>query len=103
MTHETKAILNMLEKEEDLKFDLLDRITVRHLEDEEVFREAIIDLAFLLEDEIRSSAGHHFIDSSMWGDIVMPYIKEADYKEISELWLSRTRESRLRMQEKKNA
>ena len=84
----------MLEKEEDIKFDLLDRFAPRHLEDEEVFKDATEDLAFVLEDELRSNADHHFITISMWGDVVMPYIEAADYKEIASLWLQRIVEGR---------
>lgn len=73
MTRETKAILNMLENEEDIKFYILDRFAGRKIEDEEVFTDTASDLAFVLEDELRSNSRHHFIDISMWGEIVMPY------------------------------
>lgn len=94
MKKETEAILNMLNREEDLKFDILDRFVGRKIEDEEVFKEAIEDAAFALEDEVRASARLRFIDVSMWTDIVMPYIEKADYREISEIWLSSVRERR---------
>jgi len=94
MTRETEAILNMLEIEEDIKFDLLDRFVARDILSEEVFEDTVKDLAFFLEDELRASARHHYIDVSMWKDVVFPYIEEADYNEISTLWLSRIRDRR---------
>lgn len=88
----------MLNNEEDLKFDILDRFVGRTLEDEEVFRETIEDTAFVLEDEVRASARLRFIDVSMWSDIVMPFIEQADYREISKIWLSSVRERRSKAQ-----
>lgn len=102
MTRETKAILNMLENEEDIKFYILDRFAGRKIEDEEVFQDTASDLAFVLEDELRSNSRHHFIDISMWGEIVMPYIEKADYKQIAEIWLSRVKESRAKAKTNEN-
>ena len=94
MTKETEAILNMLNNEEDLKFDILDRYVGRSIEKEEVFASTVEDAAFSLEDEVRASARLRFIDASMWADIIMPYIEQADYKEIVGTWLSSVRERR---------
>ena len=94
MTRETKAILNMLEKDELIKDDVLDRHVHRNILDEEEFARTVSDLAFVLEDEVRASARHHFIESSMWAEIVMPYVIEADYTEIATLWLSKIRDRR---------
>lgn len=54
--------------------------------------ESIEDAAFTLEDEVRASARIRFLDSSMWSDIVMPYIEETDYREICLIWLSKIKE-----------
>ena len=94
MTRETKAILNMLERDELIKDDVLDRHVHRNILDEEEFVRTVSDLAFVLEDEVRASARHHFIESSMRAEIAMPYVIEADYKEIATLWLSKIRDRR---------
>lgn len=88
MSPVTEAVMNMLDREDDLKTDLLDRFLSRDILDPEIFTETAKDIAFFLEDEVRASASHHFIDISMWGDLVMPYIVEADYDEIARNWLS---------------
>lgn len=95
MNKETEAIFNMLNKEEDLKFDILDRVTERNILDEEIFNDAISDMAFYLEDEVRASMRLRFIDVSMWADIVMPVVESADYREISEIWLNSVRKRRI--------
>ena len=93
----------MLNKEEDLKFDVLDRFMDRDILDEEVFRDTVSELAFVTEDELRASARMRFLDISMWSDIIMPYIEDADYKEIANIWLSKTRESRIKTKENADA
>lgn len=103
MNKETEAILNMLDNEEDLKFDVLDRFLSRDILDEGTFKETVRDAAFTLEDEVRANARLRFIDVSMWSDIVMPYIENAEYDEIVRIWLGKTRESRLRKKEKADA
>lgn len=94
LSPETEAIMSMLDREEDLKTDLLDRFLSRNIHDRTIFEETAKDIAFFLEDEVRASASHHFIDISMWADIVMPYICEADYDAIARIWLSGVLESR---------
>ena len=94
MTRETEAVLNMLNEDDELKGDLLDRFTGRDLLDEEAYSSTVSELSFVLEDELRASASLHFINVSMWKELVMPYIENADYKEISDVWLSRIRDRR---------
>ena len=78
----------MPKKEEDHKDELLERMASKDVLDEKIFEEAVKKLAFLIEDELRADIRFHYIDSSMWRDIVMPFAETADYEEIARSWLT---------------
>ena len=104
MTKITKTVMNMLDIEEEIKYDVIDRFFLRNLLDEEDYKSTVEDLAFTLEDELRSQARFFLMDCTMWKEIVMPYVEEADYREIADKWLSRKKQLKLeQIKEESNA
>lgn len=83
---ETRTIAEILDAEQDHKYEVLDRFDTSDLTEEKI-KDLADDIAFLLEDELRADIRYHYIDVSMWEGIVMHYIERADFREIAVSWL----------------
>jgi hypothetical protein len=89
VSKETMLVAMMLDRDEDHKGDILDRFDLRGIPDEESRASLAAEIAFVLEDELRADIRFHFIDCSMWSDIIYPVIDNTDFVKIAETWLEK--------------
>ena len=85
---ETNTLFAILEWDRDHLTDIMERIPV-DLENEAEMSDAVGQMAFLLEDDLRADIRYHYIDVSIWAGLVLGVIEKADYRAISRYCLER--------------
>lgn len=86
---ETRTMYEILEWDKDHVSDILERVSFARERDGLSLDDAAGQMAFLLEDDLRSDIRYHFIIGSLWEGVVMDFFDRIDFKELACHYLSK--------------